>query len=100
MLRLPTGPKAGVSAVPVGVIVPVHGPAPWLAEALDSVLAAAPDVVVVVDDGSAEPIVPGDARVTLVRRDESGGPGAARATGLEALDAAIDLVALCDADDA
>jgi glycosyltransferase involved in cell wall biosynthesis len=89
----------------VGVIVPVHGFAPYLAEALDCVLAQDPPAatVVVVDDGSPEPVAlhPDHAsRCTLVRREQRGGPAAARATGLEALDAAVDLVALCDADDA
>lgn len=85
----------------VGTIVAVHGWAPYLAEALDSVLAESPDEVVVVDDGSPEPVAlhPDHApRCTLVRRDERDGPAAARATGLRALDS--ELVALCDADDA
>jgi glycosyl transferase family 2 len=85
----------------VGVIVPVHGWAPYLAEALDSVLAEGADEVVVVDDGSPSPLAlhPDHAeRCTLVRRPERGGPGAARETGLEALD--TEALALCDADDA
>ena len=46
----------------VGVIVPVHGFAPYLAEALDSVRAEGPDEVVVVDDGSPSlPVAGGDA---------------------------------------
>jgi glycosyltransferase involved in cell wall biosynthesis len=81
-----------------GVIVPVHGWAPYLAEALDSVLAEQPDEVVVVDDASPEPLAL-DAAVTLVRREARGGPAAARQTGLEALPA-CDAIALCDADDA
>ena len=89
----------------VGVIVPVHGFAPYLAETLDCVLAQVPaaDEVVVVDDASDEPLElhPDHAgSCVLVRREECGGPAAARATGLSALDASIDLVALCDADDA
>ncbi len=89
----------------VGVIVPVHGFAPYLAEALDCVLAQepAPAAVVVVDDGSPEPLAlhPDHAsRCTLVRRPESGGPAGARATGLAELGADVELVALCDADDA
>src|SRR3979409_1599671 len=82
----------------VGVLVPVRGPAPYLAEALDSVLgqSPAPDSVVVVDDASPEPVQLGPAparRCTPVRREEPG----ARDTGLERLSA--DLVALIDADD-
>ena len=89
----------------IGVIVPVHGFAPYLAEALDCVLAQqpAPAAVVVVDDASPEPLElhpDHAARCRLVRRAACGGPSAARACGLEAMGAAIDLVALCDADDA
>ena len=89
----------------VGVIVPVHGFPAYLAETLDCVLGQdhAPDAVVVVDDGSPEPVRlhPDHApRCTLVRREACGGPAAARATGLEALGPGADLVALCDADDA
>src|SRR5947208_10766406 len=87
----------------LGVLVAVRGPAPYLAEALDSVLAQAPppDAVVVVDDASPEPVrlEPAHARrCTLVRREQRGGAPAARDTGLERLSA--DLVALIDADDA
>jgi glycosyltransferase involved in cell wall biosynthesis len=89
----------------VGVIVPVHGFAGYLAETLDSLLSQqpVPDRIVVVDDASPEPIVlhPDHAsHCTLLRRAVSGGPAGARATGLEALDADATLVALCDADDA
>lgn len=86
----------------VGVAIPVHGFAPFLAEALDCVLATAPDAVVVVDDGSRLPLTlhPDHAgRVTLVRREQAGGPAVARAVAAEAL-GEVDLVALCDADDA
>jgi glycosyltransferase involved in cell wall biosynthesis len=89
--------------VPTGVLVPVGGFAPYLAEALDAVLAQDPAVVVVVDDAADPPVVlhPDHAsRVTLVRRAPSGGPAGARQTGLEHLPPEIDLVALCDADDA
>jgi glycosyltransferase involved in cell wall biosynthesis len=84
-------------------IVPVHGESPWLEEALDSVLRQqpAPEEVVVVDDGSPEPVsLPErhEERVRVVRRDERGGPAAARDAGLAATEAP--LVALCDADDA
>ncbi len=82
----------------IGVVVPVHGFAPYLVEALDSVLASEPDAVVVVDDGSPLPISVPDG-VGLVRRETAGGPAVARAAGIEAL-GDVDLVALCDADDA
>jgi glycosyltransferase involved in cell wall biosynthesis len=86
----------------VGVIVPVRAPAPYLAEALGSVLAQepAPDAVVVVDDGSDPPLELGDehaARVRLVRLGSAAGPAEARQMGLAELD--TDLVALADADD-
>lgn len=89
----------------VGVIVPVHGFAPYLAETLDCVLAQrpAPDAVVVVDDASPEPLAlhPDHApSCTLVRRETCAGPAAARASGLAALPADSTLIALCDADDA
>jgi GT2 family glycosyltransferase len=91
--------------VRAGVVVPVHGWAPFLAEALDSVLAQdpAPAAVVVVDDGSREPVrlhPDHDTHCTLVRRDRRGGVAAARATGEAALPGDVELVAHCDADDA
>ena len=89
----------------VGVIVPVHGFAGYLAETLDCVLgqSPAPAAVVVVDDASPEPLVlhPDHAAAcALVRRSACGGPAAARATGLAALGADVSVLALCDADDA
>jgi glycosyltransferase involved in cell wall biosynthesis len=83
--------------VRTGVVIPVRGFPRFLEETLDSVLAQAPDDVVVVDDGSFERVR--SDRVRVVRRAQSGGPAAARATGLEALEG-VELVALCDADDA
>jgi glycosyltransferase involved in cell wall biosynthesis len=85
--------------VRTGVVVPVHGFAPYLVEALDSVLASAPDEVVVVDDGSPVPVAVPDG-VRLVRRETAGGPAEARAAGTEALGDDVELIALCDADDA
>ena len=86
-----------------GVIVPVHGWAPLLAETLDAILGQhpRPEVVVVVDDGSREPLElhPDHApHCLLVRHDACRGLAAARATGLAQLD--TELVALCDDDDA
>lgn len=81
----------------MGVIVPVHGPAPWFSEALESVLREGPAEVVVVDDGSARPLT-APASVRLVRREGRGGPARARDDGLAVL-RDVDLVALCDADD-
>jgi glycosyltransferase involved in cell wall biosynthesis len=80
----------------VGVIVAARGPAPFLAEALESVAAA--DEIVVVDHAS-DPPLSGVGRARSVRLgDAAGGPAAARDAGLAALPA-CDLVALCDADD-
>ena len=87
----------------VGVVVPVHGFVPYLAEALDAVLAERPAAVVVVDDGSDPEVAfaPEHAdAITLVRRPSASGPALARAAGLAALPAECDVVALCDADDA
>ena len=83
----------------VGVIVAARAPVPWLAQALESVLSQrpAPDDVVLVDHASQPPLE-GSAGVRVVRVDDAGGgPAAARAAGLAALD--TELVALADADD-
>jgi len=90
------------SPTTVGAIVPVYGEAPFLAAALDSVLEhdRPPEQVVVVDDGSPTPIAleaRHAGRCTLVRREQRGGPAAARNSGLEVL--GTDLVALVDSDD-
>jgi glycosyltransferase involved in cell wall biosynthesis len=87
-----------------GVIVPVHGWPSLLAETLDGILAQEPrpEVVVVVDDGSPEPVVllsDHAPHCRLVRHPQRRGLALARATGLEQL-ADCELVALCDADDA
>ncbi|HYF24588.1 MAG TPA: glycosyltransferase [Baekduia sp.] len=86
-----------------GVLVPVGGFAPYLAQALDAVLAERPAEVVVVDDAADPPVAlhPDHAPlVRLVRRARRGGPAEARATGLTILSPEVDAVALCDADDA
>ncbi|MEX2195830.1 MAG: glycosyltransferase family A protein [Thermoleophilaceae bacterium] len=84
----------------VVAIVPVHGRSPYLEGALDALFGQdpAPDEVVVVDDGSPEPVSVPEGRCRLVRRDERGGPAAARESGLAAAPDA-DLVAFADADD-
>ncbi|HVF77726.1 MAG TPA: glycosyltransferase family A protein [Solirubrobacteraceae bacterium] len=86
-----------------GVIVPVHGWPSLLAETLDGILAQdpRPEVVLVVDDGSTEPVAllpdhTGHCRV--VRHPERRGLAYARATGLAQLEG-CELVAFCDADD-
>lgn len=88
----------------VGVVVPVHGWAPYLAETLDGILGQdpAPDEVIVIDDGSPEPVqlhVDHVPHCLIVRHDERRGAPAARRTGVEALAQETELVALCDADD-
>ncbi|WP_372790102.1 glycosyltransferase family 2 protein [Paraconexibacter sp.] len=88
----------------VGVVIPVHGFAPYLAEALDAVLVQDEPAaqVVVVDDGSPLPVrlhPEHRERVTLLRRDVAAGPAVARAAGVDALAPECDLIALCDADD-
>ncbi|HWF73591.1 MAG TPA: glycosyltransferase family 2 protein [Solirubrobacteraceae bacterium] len=86
----------------VGVIVPVYGTAPYLYDALESVLSQEPppEDVIVVDDGSPQPVTL-DRRharaCQLVRRDRQGGPGLARDTALALL--ATELIACADADD-
>lgn len=90
--------------MPIGVVIPVHGFSPYLAQTLDAVLVqtSAPVDVVVVDDGSPSPVVlPADhgEAVRLVRLEERSGPGAARNAGIAALESAVDLVAFCDHDD-
>lgn len=86
----------------VAVIVPVHGEAPWLSEALDGVLGQEPPPaeVIVVDDGSPEPVrLPDEhgARCRLIRLDARSGPAAAREAALA--ETAAELIALADADD-
>lgn len=90
-----------VGGVRVGVIVPVHGWAPYLAETLDAVLAERPDEVVVVDDGSPLPVelVADQAgAVRLVRLERQRGLAGARAAGGAEL-GDCELWALCDGDD-
>lgn len=83
----------------VVAIVPVHGPSPYLAGALEALLThdPRPDDIVVVDDGSPEPVAVPEG-IRLVRRERRGGPAAAREAGLAAAPDA-DLVAFADADD-
>ncbi len=73
------------------VVIPVKDDHRGLRRLLD----ALPDVaVVVVDDGSADPVVaPG---ATVIRREQTGGPGGARNDGLAVVE--TELVAFLDAD--
>ncbi len=86
-----------------GVIVPVHGWPSLLAETLDGILGQRPrpEAVVVVDDGSHDPVVllgEHAPHCRLVRHPQRRGLAYARATGLAQLED-CELVALCDADD-
>jgi glycosyltransferase involved in cell wall biosynthesis len=86
----------------VSVIIPAYNVAPWLGEAIESVVAQGYTgalQVVVVDDGST------DATVAVARRygvqvveQEHAGVSAARNTGLAVADG--DVIAFLDADDA
>jgi glycosyltransferase involved in cell wall biosynthesis len=94
---------ATVGPMRTGVIVPVHGWPSLLAETLDGILAQdpRPEVVVVVDDGSPEPVrllADHAPHCRLVRHPQRRGLAFARATGLAQLED-CELVALCDADD-
>ena len=96
--RFPNGPGTGDAGLGVTVIVPVRDRTAPLEACLASLGDAAP--VVVVDDGSADPTGVADVckrrGVHLVRRADSGGPGAARNDGLAVVDS--ELVALVDSD--
>jgi mycofactocin glycosyltransferase len=93
-----SGAPAGRATLRVTVIIPVRDRAAML----DRCLAALGDEypVVVVDDGSADPLpvaaVAARHRAALCRRDSSGGPAAARNTGLAVV--CTELVAFLDSD--
>jgi glycosyltransferase involved in cell wall biosynthesis len=86
----------------VSVIVPTYGRAELLDEAIASVVAQTVQdwECVVVDDAGPEPVslaAPVDPRVRIVRREQNGGPAAARNTGLR--EARGTFVAFLDDDD-
>lgn len=91
-------PRAPARALDVTVLIPVRDRAALLDQCLAGVGGRYP--VVVVDDGSADPAqiaeVTSRHGATLVRRDSSGGPAAARNTGLSGAD--TDLIAFLDSD--
>ncbi|HEV7527166.1 MAG TPA: glycosyltransferase family 2 protein [Acidimicrobiia bacterium] len=69
------------------VVIPTFGRPAFLAEAIASVLGQTFDdfECIVVDDASPEPAsLPADPRLRLVRREQNGGPPAARNTGIDA----------------
>ena len=87
----------------MSVIIPAFNSGPWLAQAIESALAQTyPNVeVVVVNDGSTDPITATTAhaylpRITYIER-ENGGVAAARNSGLAASNG--DLITLLDQDD-
>jgi len=87
----------------LSVVVPAHDAAPYLAAALDSVLAELPagSEVIVVDDAShdatPEILARYADRVRVVHHQTAGGPGRARNAGVAV--ASGDVLAFLDADD-
>jgi mycofactocin glycosyltransferase len=92
------GPPGARAALPVSVIIPVRDRTAMLGRCLAALGAEYP--VVVVDDGSADPrsvaAVVARHGATLCRRERTGGPAAARNTGLAAI--RTELVAFLDSD--
>src|SRR3954464_14214558 len=91
----------GATSMPTfSVIIPTYGRPKFLSEAVASVLAqtCADFECIVVDDAGPElATLPNDARIRVIRRDENGGPPAARNTGIDA--ARGTYVAFLDDDD-
>ncbi|MCO8127436.1 glycosyltransferase family 2 protein [Acidimicrobiia bacterium EGI L10123] len=82
------------------IVLPAYGRPRYLAEAIGSVLQQTYESFecIVVDDASPQPVrVERDERVRLVRRDENGGPAAARNTGMDLAEG--DYVTFLDDDD-
>ncbi|MEX1008074.1 MAG: glycosyltransferase family A protein [Acidimicrobiia bacterium] len=97
----PAGPRSALGEPTVSVIIPVFDETRYLAEAIDSALAQThrPVEIIVVDDGSDEPVRLPDrllGRVIVVRSAHRG-QGAAR--NLAAARARGELLAFLDADD-
>lgn len=86
----------------VSVVIPAYNAAPFIAEAINSLLAQTrpPFEIIVVDDGSTDrtaSIATSFPEVKLVRQANHGTPGAARNTGLRHCTG--DFIAFLDADD-
>lgn len=82
------------------VIIPTHGRSTLLADAVDSVLAQSVQdfELIIVDDGSPEPVrVTEDTRIRLLRIESNGGPARARNLGVEA--STGEILAFLDDDD-
>ncbi len=90
-------------AMKVDVIIPTYNSAPWLGDAIESVLTQAfrPERIIVVDDCSSDDtdsvLAHFRDKIHLVRHDANRGLPAARNTGIRA--ATSDLIAFLDADD-
>jgi mycofactocin glycosyltransferase len=91
-------PPDGAGALDVTLVIPVRDRTTMLARCLAAVAASCP--VVVVDDGSADAdsvaAVASRYGATLVRRQSSGGPAAARNAGLAGIQ--TDLIGFLDSD--
>jgi len=81
------------------VIIPTHARPALLAEAVASVVAQTREdwECLVIDDGSGTDFTPPDRRVRLIRHERTGGPAAARNTGIDA--ATGEVVTFLDDDD-
>ncbi|MEV1128794.1 glycosyltransferase family A protein [Agromyces sp. NPDC049794] len=83
----------------VSVVIPAHNPGVLLTEAVESAITQvpAPMEVLVVDDGSTDPLRVPDHPLVRVIRQPKAGPSAARNRGV--LEARGELIAFLDADD-
>ncbi|MFZ2511309.1 MAG: mycofactocin biosynthesis glycosyltransferase MftF [Gordonia sp. (in: high G+C Gram-positive bacteria)] len=86
-------PMAGPDPSLVTVVIPVRDNQAGIDRLLSQL---AGNLVIVVDDGSAEPIYATGERVTVIRFDENRGPASARNAGLAASDS--EFVAFLDSD--
>lgn len=98
----PVAPRAAAGAAPVAAIIPVFDNAPYVAEAIESVLGQTrpPAECIVVDDGSTDAsaaIARNYAPAVRVISTGNNGPSAARNVGIDA--SSQPWIAICDADD-
>jgi glycosyltransferase involved in cell wall biosynthesis len=93
----PASPEPGPPTF--SVVIPTHARPELLAEAVASVVAQtrADWECIVVDDGAGTDFDPPDPRVRVIRRERTGGPAAARNTGIDA--ATGTYIAFLDDDD-
>lgn len=90
----------------VGVIIPAYNAASWIGEAIESVLSQTHHnlVLVVVDDGSADPTAQiagsfADSRIRLIRQANTGVSGARNQGMRELLRTGVDALIFLDSDD-